>query len=149
MVYCVPFHTAARPGAKLTNAMPDSVQVCRLLHAPPLEKQQPMASPGPVTSYMMNTSLFPALPMPFVSTPPGGDTTVTGPLQVCPLSVEVQQKTALPPVPCCAKACKVPLLLETAHPPSWNMFPEPPLNVFQLVHCAAFVGSVMRCQRKV
>ncbi|HEY4035535.1 MAG TPA: hypothetical protein VGL94_16375 [Ktedonobacteraceae bacterium] len=110
----------------------------------PFQKLQPILSP-PLTSYWKNTSAFPALLIPLISALPGGLRIVPGPLHVSPPSLENQFHSALPPVPCWQYALIVPASLDTAHPPSWNILPDPPLKVFHVVHCELDVGSVTRC----
>src|SRR5579859_2693877 len=124
--------------------MGESDQVFNPLHTPPLMNEHPISSP-PTTSYKKNTSFWPLEAMPFMSAPPGGLSTLTGPDQVAPLSVEVQTHRLLPPVPLCPKALMVPELFEMAQPPSSNMLPEPPLRVVHVVHWLPIEGSVTRC----
>ncbi|WP_201363434.1 hypothetical protein [Dictyobacter formicarum] len=76
----------------------------------------------------------------------GGVSTVVGlALQLCPLSLLLQVHRALPPLPCCTKARRTPLLLESAQPLSSKQVALAPPSVVQLLHWLALPGSVMRC----
>src|SRR5437763_5069182 len=96
---------------------------------------------------MKNRSLLPQLAIPLQRALAGGESTATGAVvHVLPLSVERQYQSALPPVPCWAKAriSVAAALYETAQPPSWNMLFTALPKVVHVDHCAATLGSVMR-----
>src|SRR5690242_5148514 len=88
-----PFPTASGGNVQLRNA--DQL--------PETRNEQPNATP-PLTSYRKKTSLFPALPMPLSRALAGGESTVTGPLQLSPLLLDDHAHRLFPPLPRCAKA---------------------------------------------